>query len=262
MTISCDSVMEPAKGFSFVKQCDVIRNGMLRMETFFTYPEGSSIDLFLGHPEDGSQDWVLTDLGYTVSYLLDMRVKPWATKKRKQIVNDICRILQVRQTGGELKIEFSDEQLKDLPLIMMRLGQACVRVADLAMTVRLRSPAFFREEFEEFIESTDVRYEPSVSLIGRFGKEVQVDFRVYGRGGKSLLHTISTGNKAAAHARGLEVFRTWYDLSPFQTEYQFLTVFDSTNDVFQDADRRRLETVSLVLGFPAELDQLREALAA
>lgn len=82
---------------------------------------GSKIDLFLGGEPDLFNGWVLSDLGHAVAYLLDLNVRPWTTKKRKQVVADICASLDVGQQGGEFKVLIARDNLqKELPSAMVR----------------------------------------------------------------------------------------------------------------------------------------------
>ena len=84
-TLNCASIQELIKNFSLVKECDVIDNGMTRLATPFQYPEGSNIDIFLSNTNTLFPELILTDLGQTTAYLLNLHLKHWTTKKRKQI---------------------------------------------------------------------------------------------------------------------------------------------------------------------------------
>jgi hypothetical protein len=242
----------------------VIKNGMLRLSTPFRYPDGSFVDLFLGDSGDVYAPIRVTDLAQTAAYLLDVHVKPWATQKRKQIVEDVCRALAVERNDGELLVRLKAEDLSTEALsdAMVRVAQACIRVADLSYTQRLRAATPVREEVEEFISGDDVGVEPFVSLPGRFNKDVSIDFRTRGRRVKSLILTLSTQNATAAHGVSNEVFRKWYDLEPQRASYQFLTIFDSTTNAIRDDDLARIGEVSTVLAFPAQEDALMQAIAA
>jgi len=262
MMMDCENLQTYLKGFSLVRECDVVRNGMLRMATPFQYPDGGYIDLFLGKKQELFDDWVLTDLGQTTAYLLDLNIKPWATKKRKQIIADVCESLGVDQDGGEFSVVISQENIFDLSHSIVRLAQACIRFSDLVLTQRFRAAAVFRDELEEFVESASLRYDTAVIIQGQYGRDVQIDFQVSGRNVKSLIQTLSTANSAAAHGLSNEVFRRWYDISPQHTQYQFLTVYDTNNDIFRDDDLARLGSLSTVLGFPAHQEELNLALAA
>lgn len=246
--------------FSLVKDCDTIENGMLRIATPFQYPDGSFIDLFL--EQDLSQEWKLTDMGQTVAYLLDLHVKPWSSARREQVVADICASLGVRRDGAQLFVRVPENGSLELTSAMVRLAQACLRLADLAMTQRFRMVSAFKDEVEEFIVFNDLRYDTPYVLEGRFGKPVEVDFRVQGRASTSLLLTLSTANSVAAHGLCNEVFRRCYDLQLHRAENLLITTYDTTTDVFREEDLCRIREVSTLFGFPAEAEALQDVIAA
>ena len=155
-----------------------------------------------------------------------------------------------------------EARLAELPMEMVRLAQACIRVTDIAFTQRFRSPVEFQEEFEEFVDSLDRPYEASVKLEGQFGKQVEFDFLVHGEKANSLVQTLSTSNQYAAHGLTNEVFRRWYDIAHQRALFQCVTIYDTNNNVFRDDDLARMATVSEVIGFPAEHDRLKLALAS
>jgi len=262
MEINCENLREFVRGFSLVHSCDVVGNGMLRIATPFKYPNGSQIDLFLKRTAPLFPSYVLTDYGQTADYLMDMQVKLWATKKRRLLLDDICSSLDVEHHAGQLEIPLEVDTLPDLSHAIVRLAQACIRVADLAFTQRLQLAGTFQEEVEEYIASTNLLYEPEITLIGTYGKEVKVDFLVHGKKVTSLIQTLSTPSPASAHVASLEVFRRWYDLAPHRTTNQFITLYDTTNRVFRDDDLSRLHDLSVVLGFPDQEEQFKEAIAA
>lgn len=118
------------------------------------------------------------------------------------------------------------------------------------------------DEFEEFLAQIELDYDGPLSLTGPFDNQVEVDFRVRGRHVVSLIQTLSTANSNAAHGLSNEVFRKWYDLKASQVDHQLLTIYDTTDDVFRRDDLNRLGTLSTVLGFPADQESIRTALAA
>src|SRR5690349_19618556 len=116
-----------------VRDVDTVPRGHLRLETKFLYPDRSSVDLFvLNGPQEaipGTRP-VLSDLGQTTTWLADLLIKPWQSKKRQRFVEDALHTLDVRQNGGALEADF-DPTHNALEDALIRLGQACVRVADL-----------------------------------------------------------------------------------------------------------------------------------
>lgn len=184
--IDCSTIKSLTQQLPLVQDCDPIASGAVRMLTPFTYPNGSNIDLFLEEPEPLFQAMILSDLGQTTGYLLDAQVKPWATNKRRQIVEDICRSLDVTWRGGRLLVELDSANLTDLSPVMLRLAQACIRVSDLAFSVRMWAEGSFRDEMEEFLSSLELSYEQNAIETGRNGQEVKFDFRVHGATTTSL----------------------------------------------------------------------------
>ena len=262
MTMTCKNLLPIVQKFSLIRTCDVIKNGSLRMETPFKYPNGSSIDLFLREEsQDAFKGWLLSDLGQTTAYLLDLHVKPWATKKRKQTLLDICNSLGVQSSNGDFQIRVPENELNNLPNFMVLLAQACIRTSDLALTQRFRAASVFKEDMEEFFSGVDLPYETGITLPGQFNNPVEIDFRVKGKKTISLVKTLSTGNANAAHGLSNEVFRCWFDLSSYRAQQQLVTVYDTNNDIFREDDLKRLGTLSSLVGFPAEQDQLRATLA-
>lgn len=230
------------------------------MSVPFQHLNGSQIDLFL---KPQSDEWVLSDFGQTIAYLMDLQVNPWSTAKRKQLVEDICKSLKIEQHDGEFKTVIRAANLNDdLSSAMVRLSQACIRISDLAFTQRLRSPVLFKEDVAEFLETSQLKYEEDYSLVGQFGNRVEVDFSVTGRSVHSLVQTLSTGNAAAAHSLGNEVFRRWYDLTNQKPKNQFLTIYDTNTDFFKKEDLKRIESVSTILGYPAQAPEIQQALSA
>ena len=263
MPLTCES-LKPFTALQLVEDCDEIKGGVLRLSTPFRYPDGSNIDLFMGIDSHLHAPIKLTDLAHTTAYLLDVQIKPWATQKRKHIVDDVCKLLGIDREGGELVVRLTQEELNDgnLPGAMVRLAQACIRIADLSFTQRLRAPVNFKDDVEEFITGEGVAVESAITLLGKYGKEVPLDFRTRGRKIESLLLTLSTANAAAAHGLANEVFRKWHDLEPHKASHQFLTIYDSTNDVFRDDDLARISEQSTLLAFPAQQEAIRDAIAA
>lgn len=261
--MNCEQLGQLIGGFSLVTHCDVVRNNALRIATPFRYPNGSQIDLFVQEQSDQRARYVLSDFGQTTEYLLDISVKPWSTKRRQQIISDICHILAIEQEGGQLQITLSEDEMPLFPEALVRLAQACIRMSDLVNTQKLQPTRTFNDEFEEYIGSAiELPYEPNYTLRGIYNNEVKVDYFVTGRHVKSLVQTLATPNPVAAHAVANEMFRRWYDLGNHRTEFSFLSVYNSDTTVAKEDDLARLGDLSTVFAFPAQVDELEHALAA
>lgn len=262
MTVDCEQLLGYVAGFSLVKTCDRVKNGALRIALPMTYPNGSHIDLFLEAKGNLFDSFVLSDYGLTYDYLMELNFNPYATKKRRRLVDDVCRLQKVVQNAGVFQIEISQDELKDLPGAMVRLSLACVRIADLSFTQRAQAYGAFETEVEEFIALTDLQYEDDVDLYGKFGKIVRVDFKVKGRTTNSLVQTLSTRNPTTAHRAFIDAFVKWHDLELHQNNYQFITVYDSLGSTLRDEDLARMMEVSTVFSFPQEQGEMAEALAS
>ncbi len=240
-----------------VRGVDELPRGHVRVETRLQYPDGASIELFVPAQDGLFPPERLTDFGQTTDWLLDLGIKPWLSKKRQAFLQDAIEALGARQRGGELEWPLSD--LRDIPEGVLRLGQACLRAADLVFTRRSSLQLAFVEEVEEVIGDTDMPYSADVPLEGRFGKRVPVDFLVRGARAESAVLTLSSGSRSAAHTRANEVFSRWFDLE--ERPEQRVTVYDDSRDVYRDEDLRRIEEKSELLAF-SDREQLRRLLVA
>ena len=231
---------------SIIRGIDRVPRGHYRIETGFLYPDGSSVDLFLlatATDAPHGTPLVVSDLGQTTAWLLNVQVKPWLSKKRKALIEDVLRIYSASQVGGSFQISVNDTSKIEQAIIM--LGQACLRIADLNYTRRANLQTTFSEEFEELLADINAPFEQNVALTGKFG-DVRVDYRVTGAKTTSLLLIWSSGSASAAHAIGNEIFRKWHDLDiPTRIE-QRVTVFDDRVDIYRDEDIKRIEEYSAI----------------
>src|SRR5262245_48548493 len=202
MPLHCEDILALLGSFSLVKQCDALRDGTLRIATPFQYPNGSFIDVFLQETKNLPDSkrtlfagHLLSDLGQTATYLLDLHIKIAATKKRRQIVQDVCQGLGVELQRGELMVRIEGGALNGtLASSIFNLSQACLRVADLSFTQRFTTPLAFKDEVEEFLNQAEFQYETDVILTTKFHKDVVIDFRVQGPKKPSLVKTVSASN--------------------------------------------------------------------
>jgi len=134
-------IQQRVAGQAIVRNVDQIAHGHVRIETAFLYPEGGTVDLFIPVEHTSRRELCLSDLGRTMEWLLDVQIRPWRSKERQSIVDDALRLYGVRQKGGALELPLAS--LDDLVPGIIRLGQACIRVADLIYTRRssLQTPA-------------------------------------------------------------------------------------------------------------------------
>jgi hypothetical protein len=244
---------------SLVRSVDVVPRGHVRIGTSFLYPDGGAIDLFVVAQDPLFSTYKLTDLGQTTSWLLDVQVRPWLSKKRQRFVEDALRLYGVTQSGGafERPLASLDELMQGIVL----LGQACVRVADLTYTRRSALTSVVTEQVEEVLSDAGLVYEANAELVGRQGARVRVDFVVEGARRRSALLTLASGNSSQAHVQANEIFARWYDLDVPERAEQRVTVFDDRVDVYRDQDLKRLRSVSDVVAL-SDPGALADLLAA
>lgn len=188
-----------------------------------------------------------------MSWLADVQVRPWQSKKRQRFLEDTLHVLEITQNGGALETSFNLDR-DSLEDAVIRLGQACVRVADLCFTRRANLQVNATEEVEELISDAELQYETNAPLVGRHGSVIVVDFLVAGRRQKSAVLTLAAQYPGSAHSSANEVFRKLYDLDAPERSEQRVTVYDDRYDVYRDDDLRRIRDLSELVPLSAQQD--------
>ncbi len=257
--IDPDVIAKLVVGHGLILDTVRLEKGHMRLETAFTYPDGSQVDVFVADEGPLIPMRRLTDFGNTSAWLLDLQVKPWLSSKRKQLLEQALASLGVRQNGGALDLEIpGPEALMDG---VVRLSQACIRMADLHYTRRSSLTAPMGETLEDIFNDSELVYESDPDFTGRFGKPVKVDYCVHGARKTSLVMAIATANASVAHAKANEVLRVWYDLDmPERTEAR-VSIFDDSVDVYREEDLARLRDFSDLLPL-SDRRGIRDLLAA
>ncbi len=238
-----DQLRRAMANFSLINDVDLLRRGHIRIETHLKYPDGTSIDVFLVDPGRNG-NFTLSDLGQTTSWLMTSQVKPWLSKKRQSIVEDILRVSNVIQNGGALQIIANNQN--EIAMAVLRLAQCCSRVADLTFTKRVSNQNPIREEVEEMISDFELPYESDFEIfLPR--RNVKVDFLVRSPRLTSAILTLSSSNSQSAHTISNEIFTRWFDLEQNHRTEQRVTIFDDRRDVYRDDDLDRLSTISTLV---------------
>lgn len=177
-------------------------DGVLMLDTPFTFPDGDHYPIYVSMEQDGSI--VLGDRGHTlmhISYEHDVDALFDGTRAalREQIVSDF----DVQEENGAFSVR---ARLEGIAEAAFRLGQALTRIYDLTFLSRERSESTFYEDFHGMLISLfdetrlqkdhvlpDVpeghNYPIDYQLDGREGRQIFV-FGVSGRD-KARLTTIS-----------------------------------------------------------------------
>lgn len=246
--------------YSLAHKCEPLPDGSFRIVTPFLYPDGKRVEVFYQPELDLFAATRLTDKGQTAALLAELNIYIEGFEKRRQILADICRTLRVGDANGELFVAVeSDEHLADA---VMRLAQACVRAADLHYTQSFRALSDFRQVFASFVHTERQDNIEDYSIEGRFGRRIKVDFYTHqGTGRDNLFITLFSANETSSHSVANDVFCRWYDLERYRDRFHFVTVMDSGSKAFRQADVNRVGSISKVLGYPADLDEIRALLA-
>lgn len=241
---SLESLIDRARANPIVRNVDRVPRGHVRIETSLEYPDESSIEVFI--PASGELfNHRLTDFGQTMATLLETQVRPSASRKRQELLEETLRQFSVSLNGGAIECEYKDED--DFSGALLRLTQACFRTSDLIFTRRPALLGSFAESFEEFLGDLEVSYEPSATVPLSDGNLVRVDFLIRKPKADAAILTLSTGNVHQARIRSNEIFARWYDLASAHRSEERITVFNDHFDAYSNADLQRLENLSDVV---------------
>lgn len=263
--IALDEVQQQLEDRSIVRTIDVVPRGHIRIMTGLLYPDGTNVDVFVVNDTPMIPASVtpaplrLSDLGQTIAWLNDVGVRPWLSKKRQAFVEDVLRLYDVQQDGGELLLDLKPGD--DLTVGVLRLAQACIRVADLTFTRRASLQTPFSDDVEEVLADADLRFEVGSEFVGRQKKPVRVDYLVTGKTKRSAVLALSALNAQSAHNSANEIFRKWYDLDVPGWDHNNVTVYDDRQPFHRDEDLERLQNFSAVIPF-SEKTTLVDLLAA
>jgi hypothetical protein len=243
----------------------VLKRGSIRLTTSFQYPNGSYVDLFI-KPFTNlfGTSYMLSDFGQSTLYLRELNLSVYDNPKRIEVVDFICAELDVRFKGGNLEMDLSDDDLTDLSPSILRLAQACMRLADLSFSARQRLSNPFRDRVGEFLTNRNVLVTPNKWVPASPDNEVRVDFEIAGKKKCSFVLTMASTSDEGAHASTNEIFRKWYDLgeskTPFSKTHNFVTILNSKSEtVMKPGDLRRLQVYSGIYWFPSDQKKIMEA---
>ncbi|MCS7167308.1 MAG: DUF1828 domain-containing protein [Gemmatales bacterium] len=230
-------------GLAPLFQCSV-HNSYVRIRTPFLYPDGDILDLYVVE-QDGN--WLITDLGETLRWLKLHTTSPRLTSRQMILVDDACQTHGVEFLRGQIEARCPHgEALADA---VFRVAQAAMRIADLWHTFRLRIMPSFAEEVADFLQQHNLSFERNHREVGKSGREWQIDFLVHGGTSRSLVELLTTENRATARRLVEHVLALWFDLQNLRQkplQYQFVSLFDDTSDVWAEEDFRLLEQISTI----------------
>jgi hypothetical protein len=237
--------------------CTEINNNT-RIRTPYLYPDGDVIDLYL--TMEGSQA-VLTDFGESLSWLKSQTVSRKKSVKQRQLLNDICLTYGVELYHGSLTLRVND--VDNFALLVTRISQAALSVADLWFTFRSRLIESVTDEVQDFLSEREIAYERNEPFAGRSGKVYRIDFHTRTPARTSLVNVLSSGSQAAASRIVDHVVTGWYDLNHLKVGQQlrFVSLFDDTVDIWTPENIRLVSELSDV-AYWSQPDDFQGLLAA
>ncbi len=140
---------------SVIKACDSIDERLVRLQTVFMYPEGSYVDVFLGMHDPPTSGFHLTDMGQTLSYLADLHISVHESRECGNIAEQVCNLLNIHEKDGELFTPIR-EDLSDAGDAILRLSQACMRIADLQYVKRFRQTSRHKGGINDILVTGDL----------------------------------------------------------------------------------------------------------
>ena len=95
-------------------------------------------------------------------------------EKREHLLHEVCKGLNIDPRGGELAV--SVEPGSDLADAVLRLAQACIRVADLHYTLTFKNKTDFHQIFfADFLSLERPDHMENSTIQGRFGRNVKIE---------------------------------------------------------------------------------------
>ena len=116
-------------------------------------------------------------------------------------------------------------------------------------TFRTQAIQSVTDDVADFLTEREIGFGRDEKLVGRSGRSWTVDFHVRTERRSSLVHVLTTGNRAAAHRVSEHVLAAWHDLNHLVAGPEaltFVSLFDDTADVWADEDFRLVELLSRV----------------
>jgi len=227
----------------------------VRVRTPFLYPDGGVIDVFV-LPRDGRFE--VTDFGEALGWLRMQSVGGQLSPKQRRMVEDVCLTLGVEFFRGQLMLRCDADTVSDG---VIRIGQAALRLADLWFTLRTRAVETVSDEVADWLEEKVIQFERAARHTGRSGRSWTIDYQTRTAQRTCLVFILSTGSRAAARRVTEHVVAGLYDLSHLrvvQPQLSFVSLFDDTEDVWQDEDFRLVEPLSTISRWsrPDEFEQV------
>jgi hypothetical protein len=239
-------------------ECSPAPREGIRVRTFLLYPDGGIIDVFVVE-RDGQLE--VTDFGEALGWLRLQSPRGHLSPKQKRLIADVCLTLGVECFRGQLVCRVKNS---DVSAAVLKVAQAVLRVTDLWFTMRTRVIENVADEVADWLSEKGIAFERGATHVGRSGRVWTVDYQTHLPQRTSLVFLLATGSRAAAHRVTEHVLAGLYDLSHLkvvQPQLAFVSLFDDTEDVWQEEDFRLVQDLSVVARWsrPDEFEKILRA---
>ena len=216
----------------------------VRIRTPFLYPDGDTIDIYYANKNG---QITLTDLGETTRWLKGQAIMGKRNQKQRYFIDDICQNHNVEFFRGMLMLRVHPQD--NFALLVNRLSEAAIRVADLIFTFQARANASFADDVQDLLVERQISYDRGKRFIGRSGRMWDVSFYTRTPAQSSFIRTLSTGSRAAAQGAIEHAYTSWADLSNFQVgpeKLSLISLLDDSLDIWTPAQINLLGDVSQI----------------
>lgn len=239
-------------------ECSPAPREGIRVRTPFLYPDGGIIDVFVLERQNRVE---VTDFGEALGWLRMQSPRGQLSPKQRRLIEDVCLTLGVELFRGQLVRRVNSGEISEA---VLQIAQSALRVADLWFTMRTRAVETVADEVSDWLTEKAIPFERSVAHPGRSGRVWTVDYQTHLPQRTSLVFLLATGSRAAARRVTEHVVAGLYDLSHLklvQPQLSFVSLFDDTENVWQEEDFRLVQDLSSVARWsrPDELEAMLRA---
>ena len=231
----------------------------VRIRTPLLYPDGGLVDVFVLERSNG---YIITDHGDALGWLGLQSVSRRLSPKQNLLVQDVCQTLGLQLFHNQLVLRSVPND--SLGESVLRVAQAAVRVSDLWFTLRSQSLQTTADEVDEWLNEKQIPFERQAKRPGRSTQNWTIDFETHTASRTSLIFLLSTGSRGLTRRITEHVVTGCVDLNHLKSEQRslvFVSLFDDTQDVWQEQDFRLVEAQSEVALW-SRPDQFEEILKA
>ena len=215
-------------------ECSPAAQEGVRVRTPLMYPDGGIVDVFVLERNGG---YVITDFGDALGWLHTQSVSARRSPRQQLLIDDVCQTLGVELNRGQLVLRPGTSDT--VAEMVVRLGQAAVRISDLWFTPSRRVAESTSDEVGEWLREKRIHFDSQVRHTGRSGRDWTIDYQTHTDERTSLVFLLSTSTRGAVHRVSEHVLASCVDLNHLKIEQPnlgFVSLFDDTSDVWREED--------------------------